>query len=90
MTQQTAKVRESGMERVVALLFQIANAQGVALPSHTESLFDAGVLDSFGLLEFITAIEEEFTMKISDDDLVPANFETISEIHAYVDSRRGR
>ena len=77
-------------ERIVALLQHAADAQEVALPSDTESLFDSRVLDSFGLLEFITAVEEEFNMKIPEDDLVPSNFETISKILTYVNGKSGR
>jgi acyl carrier protein len=77
------------MERVVELLRQTADAQGVTLPSETESLIDAGVLDSFGLLEFLTTIEQEFNIAIPDDDLVPTNFDTIAKIRAYLDGRLG-
>jgi len=78
------------MEHVIELLRVTANAQEVALPSETESLFECGVLDSFGLLEFLTAIEEEFNIKIPDDDLFPSNFETIAKIRAYIKGRLER
>jgi acyl carrier protein len=77
------------MERVVELLRQIGDAQGVALPTDSASLVDAGVLDSFGLLEFLTAVEREFNIKIPDDDLVPANFDTIVKIRTYFNGRLG-
>ena len=76
-----------GMERLRELLRVIAEAQGVALPSETESLFDADVLDSFGLLEFLTTIEEELNIKIPDEDLVPSNFETLAKIRAYLNGQ---
>jgi acyl carrier protein len=75
------------MERIVEMLCQVAEVQGVILPAETESLAEAGVLDSFGLLEFLTAVEEEFDMKIPNDDLVPANFDTIAKIRAYINGR---
>jgi acyl carrier protein len=78
------------MERVVELLCQIANAQGVVLPSDKESLINSGVLDSFGLLEFLTAIEEEFKMKIPDKDLIPSNFDTIEKIQTYINGRSAK
>jgi acyl carrier protein len=88
---QAAAVNKKGgpMERVVELLRQIGDAQGVALPSDGASLVDAGVLDSFGLLEFLTAVEQEFNIKIPDDDLVPANFDTIAKIRTYFNGRLG-
>ena len=86
----TAGDKKGGtMERVVELLRQIGDAEGIALPSDTESLIDAGVLDSFGLLEFLTALEQEFNITIPDDDLVPTNFDTITKIRAYINGRLG-
>ena len=77
------------MERVTELLRDIADVQGVPLPSETESLFDAGVLDSFGLLEFLTALEKEMDVEIPDEDLVPSNFDTIAKIRSYLTGRIG-
>jgi D-alanine--poly(phosphoribitol) ligase subunit 2 len=81
--------REGMMERVVELLREIADVQGVELPSDKESLFDAGVLDSFGLLEFLTALEQELDVTIPDADLVPSNFDTIAKIRSYLNGRIG-
>jgi len=75
------------MERVVAYLRETAEVQGVTLPPETESLIEAGVLDSFGVLEFVTMIEQEMNIKIPEDDLVPSNFETIAKINEYVNGR---
>ena len=79
--------KQVSTELVMELLGQLADAQGVSLPADTESLFDCGVLDSFGLLEFITTIEKEFKITIPEDDLVPSNFETIAKVRAYINGR---
>lgn len=81
---------EGIMEQVIELLRRTADAQKVELPPETESLFECGVLDSFGLLEFITALEEELNMTIPEDDLLPSNFETIAKIRTYIDGKLGR
>jgi D-alanine--poly(phosphoribitol) ligase subunit 2 len=79
--------KEHEMERVVELLREIADVQGVTLPSERESLLDAGVLDSFGLLEFLTALENDMNIRIPDEDLVPSNFDTIAKIRSYLSDR---
>jgi acyl carrier protein len=58
----------SMMKRVVELFRETADVQGVGLPSERQSLFDAGVLDSFGLLEFLTAVEKDLNIRIPDED----------------------
>jgi acyl carrier protein len=77
------------MERFVELLREIADVQGVALPSDRESLFDAGVLDSFGMLEFLTSVEKDLNVTIPDEDLTPSNFDTIAKIRSYLNGRSG-
>lgn len=51
----------------------------------TESLIDAGLIDSTGILELVAFLEERFKIEIADADLVPANFDSISAIAAYVE-----
>lgn len=53
--------------------------------SGTESLIDAGLIDSTGILELVAFLEERFKIEVSDSDLVPANFDSIDRIAAYVD-----
>jgi acyl carrier protein len=51
-----------------------------------ESLFDAGILDSFALTDVISAVEQEFNIKVPDSDLTPRKFSSISKIASYVDA----
>ena len=75
---------------ILSFLEQAAQVQGVSLPTESDSLFDHGVLDSFGLLEFIGFLEETFAFKIPDDDLTPDRFETLEKIRQYIESQVGR
>lgn len=49
-----------------------------------ESLFDSGVLDSFGLQDMVSELEKVFGLKIPDSDLTPRKFESIERIEAYL------
>lgn len=51
------------------------------------SLLEAGVIDSTGVLELIGFLEETFGLSIPDEDLVPANFDSIANILGYVARR---
>ncbi len=77
------------LDRVTCYLQQMAETQGLTLPAETDSLFAAGVLDSFGLLEFVGFIEGELNVQIPDEDLLAGNFETVAKIRAYLCSRIG-
>ena len=52
-----------------------------------ESLFESGVLDSFGLPDMVGALEVEFGVKVPDADLNPRKFESLARIEHYVNSR---
>ncbi len=74
--------------RVRTILKDVGRTQTpLTLDAH-RSLFDAGVLDSFGLPELVTALETEFGIKIPDRDLDAQTFESIERIAAYVQKHR--
>ena len=56
-------------------------------PDREDSLFEAGVLDSFALPDMVSAIEQEFGVTIPDSDLNPRKFATLERIEEYLDSR---
>jgi acyl carrier protein len=51
------------------------------------SLFELGVIDSFGLMDLIADLEGRLGVKVPDADLVPRKFETIAKMNAYFESR---
>ncbi|MBL8237690.1 MAG: acyl carrier protein [Bryobacterales bacterium] len=50
-----------------------------------ESLFESGVLDSFGLQDLVTELEHVFDVNIPDSDLTPRKFDSIERIEAYLE-----
>ena len=56
-------------------------------PGYDENLFEAGIVDSAGLISFVCFIEKEFELTIPDEDLLPDNFVSIRSIADYIRSR---
>jgi len=50
----------------------------------TESLMEAGLIDSTGVLELVAFIEEAFGIVMADAEIVPENLDTVGGIVAYV------
>lgn len=42
------------------------------------------ILDSTGFLELITFIEEAFKVSVADQEMLPANFDSLNNIDAYL------
>jgi len=72
-------------ERVLAVVQKVA--QKPIPPDPEESLFDSGVLDSFGLPDMVSALEKEFGVRVPDADLNPRKFDSLARIENYVTSR---
>jgi acyl carrier protein len=52
-------------------------------------LIDEQVIDSMGIYEIVTFIENEYGVEVLDDELLPEHFETINAIANLIDSRKG-
>ena len=55
--------------------------------SANESLLDSGLIDSMGIFELVSFLEKEFGIEVSDEDLVPDNFESLDLIANMVKKR---
>jgi acyl carrier protein len=53
------------------------------------SLLDRGVIDSTGVLELVTFVEDAYGVQVADDDIVPGNFDSIDALAAFVARKRG-
>lgn len=59
------------------------SAQGFTLGSD-DSLIEAGVIDSTGVLELIEFIESRYEITIPDADVLPENLDSVESITRYV------
>lgn len=54
-----------------------------ALSDH-DSMIRKGIVDSTGILELITHLESTFDIRVGDHEMLPANFESIDAITAFM------
>jgi acyl carrier protein len=52
------------------------------------SFLDSGIIDSTGILELVTFLEETFKIKVEDEELVPENLGSVSAIAGYLKIKR--
>ena len=48
------------------------------------SFLDEGIIDSTGVLELVTFLEEKFSIAVADDELVPENLDSINNVENYL------
>ena len=66
--------------------FYVSNVDAL---KNSESLLDAGIIDSTGVLEVIAFLEEEFGITVDDAEMLPENLDSIDNIASYVDRKKG-
>ena len=51
------------------------------------SFLEEGIIDSTGILELVTFLEEEFSITIEDEELVPENLDSINNVTAFLERK---
>ena len=54
----------------------------------SESFLDGGIIDSTGVMEIILFIEDTFGFKVNDDEMLPANLDSIDSLVAFIKSKQ--
>ena len=62
---------------------------GSGTVADSASLIDDGVLDSMGVLELVLFVEETFGVPVSEFEVVPEHFDSISAIASFVERKWG-
>jgi acyl carrier protein len=52
-----------------------------------QSLLESGVIDSTGVLELVMYLEEKYTIKIEDEELIPENLDSIDNIVKFLKTK---
>lgn len=53
------------------------------------SFMEEGIIDSTGILELVFFLEETFGISVEDTELIPENFDSLSRISSYVETKTG-
>jgi acyl carrier protein len=53
-----------------------------------DSFLESGIIDSTGVLELVTFLEDDFGIKVKDDEIVPENLDSLNNLEAYIKSKK--
>ena len=57
--------------------------EGYQYPDET-SFLEEGIIDSLGIIELVPFVEKEFGISVADHELLPANFDSVSKLGAFI------
>ena len=51
------------------------------------SFLDEGIVDSTGILELVTFLEQQFEVEVEDEELIPENLDSINNVSEYLERK---
>ena len=52
-----------------------------------QSFLESGIIDSTGMLELVSFIEETFDIKIEDEELIPDNLDSVNNVLKFIGNK---
>ena len=52
-----------------------------------DSFLENGIIDSTGVLELVQFLEENFNIKVADEELLPENLDSFNNIYKYLKTK---
>ena len=68
------------------IIEQFPSARRLKL-TDTDALLESGIIDSLGVLDLVSFMEAAFAISVSDEELLPENFQTVERLAAFVESK---
>jgi acyl carrier protein len=51
------------------------------------SFLNEGIVDSMNVLELVMFVEQNFGMKVDDQEIIPDNFDSVTKLATYVENK---
>jgi acyl carrier protein len=67
---------------------EIALGRGIRSIDPDQDLLAGGLIDSLGVTQLVSFLEDRYGIRVSDDELTPANFCTLESIEGFVSSKQ--
>ena len=75
---------KSNIRNFIIENFLFGNANGL---KDDTSFLEEGIIDSTGVLELVTFLEETYEIQVDDEELIPENLDSIDNVAAYLERK---
>ena len=66
------------------IIDRLAKSEEQRAFSDQSNIIVAGIVDSLGIMHLVAFLEENFSINVRDEDILPENFESVDAIVLYV------
>lgn len=74
-------------EKIREFIFDAAQRKGLSNVSDDESLMDNSVVDSLTIFRLVSFLEDNFGVRIGDEEIVNDNFRSVNAIEDFVSGK---
>jgi acyl carrier protein len=57
---------------------------------NSDSFFKKGIIDSTGVLELVSFVEQTFGIRVEDEELIPDNLDSVDKVVAFVAKKKSQ
>jgi acyl carrier protein len=75
------QTNEDRIREFILKQFPIARKNGI---KPGEKWLESGMIDSLGILDVVNFLEAEFSLQVSDEELLPENFKSLEAVADFV------
>jgi acyl carrier protein len=68
---------------------ELISPEGARSITAEDDLIKRGIVDSLGVMQLVDFCESRYGIRVTDSDLVPANFQTLRKLADYVERKQG-
>jgi acyl carrier protein len=86
----TAHTKTISTDTIRGLIVQAVGPDPMDGVSDEEPLFERHLLDSLSLVSIMTTFEQHFGISVTPEDLIPANFRTVSDMARFVSAKTAK
>lgn len=87
---ETATIQKTEIEKSVKdfIIENFLFGDDQSMVGSSESFMETGIIDSTGILELISFLEETFEITLEDNELIPENLDSLENVAKFVISKK--
>jgi acyl carrier protein len=74
-------------DKVREFIIDAAQRKGLTVANDDESMTENGVIDSLVIFRLVSFLEDNFGIRIADEEIVNENFRSVNAIESFVSER---
>ncbi len=77
-------------QQIREFVLEVAQRKGVGAVADDDSITENGIIDSLAIFRLVSFLEDNFNVRVGDEEIVNDNFQSINDIERFVLTKQGK